>query len=97
MSKTSISGIFVFMFALSNIATAQTSDIASVVKHCVGVVNNTNPKQAYMKSFYEEFDAYYVPSTKLVHNNARSVGAQKPLFQFQKCMAQQGVPLTSSK
>ena len=76
---------------------AQARDAAAVVKHCVDVVNNTTPKESYMASFYREFDAYYEPTTGLVHNNAITQGAQKPLFQFYKCMSEQGMPLKRSK
>ena len=82
----------VLLFAPS-FGLAQTSDIASVVKHCVRIVNNISPKGRGMGRYYREFDAYYEPSTQLVHDNAGTVGAQKPLFQFNKCMSEQGLPL----
>jgi hypothetical protein len=75
----------------------QTSSINKIVAHCVNVVHTTKPSadQAYMASFYRNFDAFYNPASGLVENSARLQGDQKPLFIFNKCMSEQGLPLTS--
>jgi hypothetical protein len=89
--------VFASLLFVPDVGLAQNQDASSIVKHCVGVVNKMNQDDLSWASFYREFDAYYEPTTKLVHNNARTVGAQKPYFQFQKCMSEQGMPLTKSK
>lgn len=78
-------------------ADAQTQAIVKVVKYCVSVVNKTVPDEAEMKEvyrkFYKNFDAFYNPATGTVQNNATTVGDQKPLYFFNKCMAEQGFAL----
>jgi|ETNmetMinimDraft_2_1059921.scaffolds.fasta_scaffold316520_2 hypothetical protein len=93
MFKTSAIGVVAVVLYSPSLGLAQTSDPASVVNYCVGVVNTTTPDNEFMGMFYRDFDAYYEPTTKMVHWNAKSIGAQKPLFQFKKCMSKQGLPL----
>src|SRR5579864_5975379 len=71
----------------------QTELAGKAVKHCILVVHNTHPSEAFMETYYQNFDAFYNPATGMVQNNARSVGDQKALFVFEKCMVEQGFPL----
>lgn len=74
----------------------QDAPIPKVVKDCVNAVHRTKlgPDDAYMASFYRNFDAFYNAASQSVENNARTVGDQKALFIFNKCMAERGFPLT---
>jgi hypothetical protein len=58
--------------------------VIKVVKYCVGVVNS--PDNRY-------FDAFYNAATGRVENNALTVGDQYDVFRFDKCMAEQRIPL----
>jgi hypothetical protein len=72
--------------------------IQKVVKHCLDVVHQF-PAHNQMdvttnENFFKKFDAFYNPATGKVENNATTVvGDQAPLYQFDKCMASQGLPL----
>jgi len=59
------------------------------VKYCVDFLHRASPGN----SFYQSFDAFYNPATVNVENNVVFVGGQEALFVFNKCMAEQGVPL----
>jgi hypothetical protein len=48
-----------------------------------------------MRMFYRHFDAFYNSADQLVHNNAYRNGDTDPLYQFNKCMAEHGMPLGS--
>src|SRR4051812_41625018 len=78
-------------------ATTKEEPGVKAITHCVNVVHNTHPQEQYMGSYYKHFDAYYNPATGTAENNAKLVGDQDPLFVFNKCMAQQGFPLTYIK
>jgi hypothetical protein len=90
-------GVTIGVVLASGTALAQSGqvDVGKVVRDCVEVVHQTKlgPDESYMASFYRNFDAFYNPATGTVQNNATSVGDQKALFVFQKCMAERGVPL----
>jgi hypothetical protein len=43
--------------------------------------------------FYKHFDAFYNPATGRVENNGYLNGDVPPQYQFNKCMASQGLPL----
>jgi len=70
----------------------QTGAIDKVVKQCVSAVRAA-PSEKGLEDFYRGFDAYYNSRTAKVLNNATTVGDQKPLFVFQKCMSEKGIPL----
>ena len=70
----------------------QTEATDRVVKQCVAAVRAA-PSEKGLEAFYRGFDAYYNPRTAKVANNATKAGDQKPLFEFQKCMSEKGVPL----
>jgi hypothetical protein len=72
--------------ALANPSPEEAAAITKAVAYCVDVVHKSAPNG-------QNFDAFYNPSTGMVQNNANTVGEQKALFVFQKCMAQQGVSL----
>lgn len=79
--------------AADSVASSSTSPTAAVVKACVDQVHLMAPTTVAVygdKDFYRGFDAYLNPSDGKVYNNATRVGDQRPLFQFQKCMAQGG-------
>ena len=65
-----------------------------VVTQCVGVVRQMTPSNALLKEYYTSFDAFYNPSNGQVENNATVQGRVEPLFYFNKCMAETGMPLT---
>jgi hypothetical protein len=70
------------------------TDGVKAVKHCVSVVHNTHSPDQYEQHFYQHFDAFYNPATGVVQNNAKFVGDQDPLFIFNKCMSENGFPMT---
>lgn len=69
--------------------------IGKVIKQCVAAVR-ASPSEKLLEEFYRGFDAYYNSATAKVLNNATTVGDQKPLFVFQKCMSEKGFPLGSA-
>ncbi|MDB5535026.1 MAG: hypothetical protein JWO28_3341 [Hyphomicrobiales bacterium] len=78
--------------AQTQAAPDQTGAIDRVVKQCVAAVRAA-PSEKGLEGFYRGFDAYYNSLTSKVLNNATTVGDQKPLFVFQKCMSEKGIPL----
>jgi hypothetical protein len=70
--------------------------VTKAVKHCVSVVHaiRAAPAEDYMNAFFKRFDAFYNPASGKIENNAISVGDQQALFAFNKCMTEQGFPLT---
>lgn len=66
--------------------------IDKAVTDCVRFVQSFAAEPGF-DFFYKRFDAYYNAATGLVQNNATVVGDQAALFQFNKCMAQRGLPL----
>ncbi|MGB3045010.1 MAG: hypothetical protein WBB98_17695 [Xanthobacteraceae bacterium] len=79
-------------FAQTQSPADQAGIIAAIVKQCVAAVRASSSEKG-LEAFYRRFDAYYNPKTSKVMNNATTVGDQKPLFVFQKCMTEKGVPL----
>lgn len=79
-------------------APPQPAQVASVVKHCVEFVHQF-PAHNQMDvttdaGFFNRFDAFYNPATGAVQNNATGVvGDTEPIYQFDKCMASEGLPL----
>ncbi len=46
------------------------------------------------EGFFKKFDAFYNLATGTVQNNATEVaGDTEPLYEFNKCMASEGLPL----
>lgn len=70
----------------------QAAVIEKAVKACVEVVHATKARD-FDQMFYKEFDAYYNPASGTVQNNAYRAGDTRPLYTFNKCMVQKGVPL----
>jgi len=71
--------------------------IEKVVKHCVDVVDQF-PAHNQMdigtnENFFKHFDAFYNRATGRVENNGYLNGDIPPQYQFNKCMASQGLPL----
>ena len=66
--------------------------IEKVVKHCVDVVHQF-PADQVLALYFKRFDAFYNPATGRVENNGYLNGDRPPLFEFNKCMASQGLPL----
>jgi hypothetical protein len=84
-------------FAQGNVT---EGNIPKVVNHCVDVVHKARPSLTVIDtygpaiaSFYQNFAAFYNPASGLIQNNAGTVGSQPALFAFQKCMAENGLPL----
>lgn len=75
---------------------AVASPIARAVSHCVAAVHQMK-SDAVSAQFFKHFDAFYNPATQHVENNAVYVGDQQPLYEFNKCMALQGFPLSYGK
>jgi hypothetical protein len=71
--------------------------IAKVVKHCIDVVHqfpaHNQLDVGTNESFFKNFDAFYNPATGRVENNGYLNGDIPPQYQFNKCMATQGIPL----
>jgi hypothetical protein len=65
-----------------------TQKIKSVVKACVAAV--------HVQYGSDLFDAFYNPATQMVENNVTTQGQLPFLYNFRKCMAEQGYPLTGS-
>ncbi|HEV2545910.1 MAG TPA: hypothetical protein VGU20_01095 [Stellaceae bacterium] len=91
--------LFASIVVLPCASFAQSNDAASVAKaveYCVNIVHKTklSAEEAYLSSFYKDFDAFVNPASGLIENSARRNGDQKPLFIFNKCMASRGFPLT---
>jgi hypothetical protein len=72
--------------------TPTTTTINNAVNYCVDQVHHF-PADEMSAQFYRHFDAYYNAGTGRVENNAFLNGDQPPLYQFNKCMASQGLPL----
>lgn len=66
----------------------ETAAIKETVRTCVQVVHR-NPD-----SFSQGFYAYYNVATGTVEDNLVYQAGREPLFRFQKCMAEHGVPLS---
>src|SRR5690349_11696872 len=64
--------------------------IEKAVKHCVDVVHQF-PADQIEAQFFKRFDAFYNSATGRVQNNGYLNGDLPPLYQFQKCMASQGL------
>lgn len=80
------------VFAQTQATPGQAGGIDGVVKQCVAAVHAAHSEKG-LEDFYRGFDAYYNSRTAKVLSNATTVGDQKPLFVFQKCMSEKGVPL----
>jgi hypothetical protein len=81
----------------SSLAQTQTAPdaaalIGKIIKQCVAAVH-ASPSEKILEEYYRGFDAYYNSATAKILNNATTVGDQKPLFVFQKCMSEKGFPL----
>ena len=74
----------VFLVMVTTQAMAADS-IQQAAKTCIKVVHDSG---------YALFDAFYNPATKVVENNVAYVYQKPALFPFNKCMAQQGFPLS---
>ena len=53
--------------------------------------------ESFTAQFYQSFDAYYNPGDKLVHDNGWQNGHMPVRFQFNKCMAEHGFPLSKPR
>jgi hypothetical protein len=94
---TAASAVLIGLCSTSAFAQTQpspdpTGAIDKVVKQCVAAVRAASSEKG-LEGFYRGFDAYYNSRTAKVLNNATTVGDQKPLFVFQKCMSENGIPL----
>lgn len=65
---------------------ADSATIDKTVSACVSAVHAIHPS-------FQRFDAFYNAGTGRVENNAVYVADQDALYNFNKCMAQHGIPL----
>lgn len=86
-----IAGLGFFSPTLHAEIPAQTVDTA--VAHCINIVHQSPHSQVYPDYANKKFDAYYNQASGLVSTNALLNVDQEAFFIFQKCMAQQGMPL----
>jgi hypothetical protein len=83
------------MLNLASIPMLRAEDVVAInkaVSKCLNVVHSfsNDPDNGV---FFKKFDAYFNPVTGAVENNADYMEDQAALFQFNKCMAQNGPPL----
>jgi hypothetical protein len=70
-------------------------DAVKAVKVCVGSVHKMHDtSQLHDDSYFKHFDAFYNPANGKIENNAYRNGDREPLYQFDKCMTEQGFPLS---
>lgn len=67
--------------------------IRKLVSNCVKFVREFKDDDPTYSNFYRRFDAFYNQALGIIENNAYAVGDQRARFQFNKCMAHNGVPL----
>jgi hypothetical protein len=80
----------VLVLNLAWVSTSHAQDTATInktVTECLKVVHSLADDYA------KYFDAFYNPATGKVENNVIYATGRSALFQFNKCMAQHGVPL----
>jgi hypothetical protein len=70
----------------------QVTLLKKVISQCVQSVRSQAP-QGYEARYWTGFDAYYGGSGR-VQNNIRYVEERPALYEFNKCMASQGWPLS---
>jgi hypothetical protein len=98
MRTSRISFAVVLNLAIVPVAVAEETTqpspatINEAVSKCVDVVHSYKGLERD-EYFSKKFDAYYNPLTGRIENNAQYAGDRDPLFRFNKCMTQQGVPL----
>lgn len=84
-------GLFTLAAATLACTAAQAQDAAVInkaVSQCLKVVHSSTDDE-----YAKYFDAFYNQASGLVENNVIYVSGRPALFQFNKCMAQHGVPL----
>jgi hypothetical protein len=74
-------------------AAAPPDTLETAVRFCVDLVHTMRVEE-FEKMFYKSFDAYYNPADGAVQNNAFRNGDRMPLYAFNKCMVQNGFPLS---
>lgn len=79
--------------AVTAVNAQDISKMNGAVAYCVDTVHHF-PADPSEIQFFKKFDAYYNTATGKIENNGLFVGDQAALYQFNKCMASQGVPLT---
>ena len=67
----------------------QVASVNAVVKLCAAAVRKTAPDD----KFYSEFDAYFNVAAGRVLNNTVYMGSRPAVYQFNKCMADNGTPI----
>jgi hypothetical protein len=83
-----VSGQIALAEGAAKLSETETAAIKQTVRACVQVVHS-NP-DALFQSFY----AFYDAATGTVENNVIYQAGREPLFRFQTCMAEHGVPLS---
>jgi hypothetical protein len=77
-----------FVWVPSSLAQDDTAVVKKAISECLSFVHSLGVP------FSKKFDAYYSVATRKVENNVAFVEERPALFQFQKCMAEHGLPLT---
>jgi hypothetical protein len=98
MSKILAKVVLIALSIGSAVTAANAQDgskIESAVTYCVDAVHRF-PADPTDVQFFRKFDAYYNAATGKIENNGMLVGDQAALYQFNKCMASQGIPLGSA-
>lgn len=72
------------------LTTNQLNQLTDVIAECVQTVHEAAPND----NFFQQFDAYYNPTTGRVANNVIYVGGRPALYSFQKCMSNKGWPMS---
>jgi outer membrane murein-binding lipoprotein Lpp len=77
----------------------QIAQLNRVIRMCVEVVHATKPAAndplgEITAQFYARFDAYYNANTGRVQNNTTLNGELPAVYTFNKCMADNGIPLS---
>jgi hypothetical protein len=88
--KPALTAILVLNLAWVPTSHADTATINKTVSECINFVHALGDS-------FKKFDAYYNPATGRVENNVMYVADQPAIFQFNKCMAQHGLPLGPKK
>jgi hypothetical protein len=74
--------------AFADQTTVDAAAVAKAVSKCVDIVRSKGDEWS------KGFDAFYNPATGRLENNVVYAGGREPLFRFNKCMVQQGFPLS---
>ncbi len=90
--KRSGAAILLIALAVLHAGKADAADESTAITYCVDNVRNNN-QAAFHNPYMAQFDAYYDPSVGFI----KMFGSKRDFFEFEKCMLQQGWPLTETQ